>query len=515
MEPTVAEFFVGKKILVTGATGFLGKVLVEKLLRCCPDLDKLYLMVRPKSGQPPQQRIKDMLDCQLYDKVRKENPDGLNKIVAITSDMLEPNLALTEEDRELLQKEINIVFHVAATIKFDEKMKLSYRLNVKSLQEIITLCKEMKNLEVLVHTSTAYCNCDRQFIEEKIYPPPLDHQKLCQAMEWMDDEMFHLITPKLIDQRPNTYTFTKAIAEYVLAEEGAGLPVAIVRPSIVGASWKEPMPGWIDNFNGPSGVFIACGKGLLRSMRADPNAVADVVPVDIPVNVMIASAWYTAIKKPSLIPVYNVTTGGINPFRWGEMEAVVPSLFKRYPLQNAFRRPSTSVTQGAVVQEYWNIVCHTIPGYFYDFLLRLTGQRPRMVRIYDKMKKAMATLEYFTTNTWEWANENTETLSRALTKEDNKVFFTDVRPLHWPTYLENYCLGTKKYVLNEELSGLPQARAHLKRLRNIRYTFNTLLFVVIWRFLIARSQIARNLWYFVTNLFFKFVQYCRLTSSTS
>ncbi|XP_077866406.1 fatty acyl-CoA reductase 1-like, partial [Saccoglossus kowalevskii] len=44
---------------------------------------------------------------------------------------------------------------------------------------------------------------------------------------------------------------------YVLAEEGAGLPVAIVRPSIVGASWKEPMPGWIDNFNGPSGVFIA------------------------------------------------------------------------------------------------------------------------------------------------------------------------------------------------------------------------------------------------------------------
>jgi fatty acyl-CoA reductase len=58
----------------------------------------------------------------------------------------------------------------------------------------------------------------------------------------MDDEMLLKLTPKLIGSRPNTYTYTKALAEYLLIEESKSLPVAIVRPSIVGASWKEPIP---------------------------------------------------------------------------------------------------------------------------------------------------------------------------------------------------------------------------------------------------------------------------------
>lgn len=98
----------------------------------------------------------------------------------------------------------------------------------------------------------------------------------------MDEELVSTLTPKLIRQHPNTYTYTKALAEYLVQQEASHLNVAIVRPSIVGASWKEPFPvsngessiiqlrrrelqvlkalllqGWIDNFNGPSGIFIA------------------------------------------------------------------------------------------------------------------------------------------------------------------------------------------------------------------------------------------------------------------
>ena len=51
------------------------------------------------------------------------------------------------------------------------------------------------------------------------------------------------------------------------------------------------------------------------------------------------------------------------------------------------------------------------------------------------------------------------------------------------------------------------------RLRNIRYTFNTLLLVFIWRVFIARSQMARNIWYFVVNLCFKFLSYFRASST--
>ena len=59
---------------------------------------------------------------------------------------------------------------------------------------------------------------------------------------WMDDDVVGKITTKLIGQKPNTYTYTKQLAEVLLVTEGADLPLAIVRPSIVTAAWMEPMP---------------------------------------------------------------------------------------------------------------------------------------------------------------------------------------------------------------------------------------------------------------------------------
>jgi len=100
-----------------------------------------------------------------------------------------------------------------------------------------------------------------------------------------------------------------------------------------------------------------------------------------------------------------------------------------------------------------------------------------------------------------------------MTPEDQKTFYFDPRTLHWPTYIENYCMGTKKFILREDLSGLPAARARLKMLRNIRYVFNTALLVILWRLLIANSNLARNSWFFVIGLIFKFVRFFRLTST--
>lgn len=66
---------------------------------------------------------------------------------------------------------------------------------------------------------------------------------LCRPTpRWMDDGMVREITPRLIGERPNTYTYTKALAECVVQQESDKLSVAIIRPSIVGASWQEPFP---------------------------------------------------------------------------------------------------------------------------------------------------------------------------------------------------------------------------------------------------------------------------------
>jgi len=56
-----------------------------------------------------------------------------------------------------------------------------------------------------------------------------------------------------VGNRPNTYTYTKALAEHLLTEECGTIPLAIVRPTIVTAALKEPIPGWVDNLNGPTG----------------------------------------------------------------------------------------------------------------------------------------------------------------------------------------------------------------------------------------------------------------------
>ncbi|XP_038052736.1 fatty acyl-CoA reductase 1-like isoform X2 [Patiria miniata] len=510
---SIPEYFTDKSILITGATGFIGKVLVEKLLRSCSALKTIYLLVRPKAGQTAVNRLHTITKSRLFDRIREENPDVLDKLVTIEGDIMEPNLGISDEDVARLQEEVQIIYHSAATVRFDEKLGLSLKLNVGSVQKMLQLAQGMKKLEVFLHVSTAYANCDRKKIEEVVYPPPMDPYKLMNATEWMDEDMLATITPKIIGNRPNTYTFTKALGEYVLLQEGGGLPICIVRPSIVGAGWKEPVPGWIDNFNGPSGLFIATGMGLLRSMLADSDAIADISPVDYVVNTLIAASWHTGLHRPATTPIYNCVTSSTNPSKW-EVIDNIPHYYTKTPLEVAFRRPNAAFTQNPIVHKYWNIIGSKIPAYFMDLALQLRGQKPRMVKMVDRIYKTVETLKYFTMHHWEWSNHNLEAVQALMSEEDKKKFYLDVRPLHWESYIEAYCIGTKRFVLNEDINSLHVARRNIKILRNIRWTFNTVLLVLIWRFLIARSQIAQNLWYFVTNLFFKFLRYCRATSST-
>lgn len=60
MTTTMDEFYAGKSVFVTGATGFMGKVLLEKMLRCLPSLEKIYILTRAKRGVLPEDRAKKM-----------------------------------------------------------------------------------------------------------------------------------------------------------------------------------------------------------------------------------------------------------------------------------------------------------------------------------------------------------------------------------------------------------------------------------------------------------------------
>ncbi|XP_016339235.1 fatty acyl-CoA reductase 1-like [Sinocyclocheilus anshuiensis] len=591
---TIPEYYEGKNVLITGATGFMGKVLLEKLLRSCPGVKAAYVLVRPKAGQAPEARIADMINCKLFDRLREEQPDFAEKIVAVNSDLTQPDLDLSTEDQETLTGCINIVFHCAATIRFNEPLKDAMQLNVLATQKMVNLAHRMKHLEVFIHVSTAYAHCDRELIEEVVYPPPVDYRKLIDTLEWMDDKLVSLMTPKLLGERPNTYTYTKALAEQLIQQECGNLNVAIIRPSIVGASWKEPFPGWIDNFNGPSGIFIALRNNFLdlcdayrwmddklvslmtpKLLGERPNtytytkALAEQLIQQECGNLNVAiirpsivgaswkepfPGWIDNFNGPSGIfiaafrrPNVNLTTNHLINQYWIAVSHKAPAFlydlflrmsgreprnalvccmpvflsteycinmtFKTNPLEQAFRRPNVNLRSNPFTNQYWTTVSHTLPALLYDGFLMLTGQKPRMMKTIARLHKAMMVLEYFTSHSWVWNMDNVTMLMNQMGSEDKKAFNIDVRQLHWAEYMENYCMGTKKYVLNEELSGLPAARKHLTKLRNIRYTFNTILVVFIWRIFIARSQMARNIWYFVVSLCFKFLSYFRASST--
>jgi fatty acyl-CoA reductase len=72
--------------------------------------------------------------------------------------------------------------------------------------------------------------------------------------ENLDDEIMEIIEKRLIGKHPNSYTLSKSLAEQIIMSKGNGLPIAIVRPSIVCAAYQEPFPGWIDNICGITGI---------------------------------------------------------------------------------------------------------------------------------------------------------------------------------------------------------------------------------------------------------------------
>ena len=75
----VRGFYSGKNVMLTGCTGFVGKVILEKLLRSCPEINKIYIMVRPKRNKMPMERVKnEILNSYVFSLVKKMHKDFLS-----------------------------------------------------------------------------------------------------------------------------------------------------------------------------------------------------------------------------------------------------------------------------------------------------------------------------------------------------------------------------------------------------------------------------------------------------
>lgn len=504
---SVRDFYKDRSIFVTGGTGFMGKVLVEKLLRSCPDIKNIYLLMRPKKGQDVQQRLQELLNAPLFEKIRRDSPSELSKIVPVAGDVTEPELGISETDQNMLIRSVSVVFHSAATVKFDEALKLSVTINMLGTKRLIQLCHRMRNVEALVHVSTAYCNCDRNDVAEEIYPVGNEPEQVIALTKWMDDKMVEDLTPSLIAGRPNTYTFTKALAERMLQRERGSLPVAIVRPSIVLSSYREPVAGWVDNCNGPTGIIAAAGKGFFRTMLCDEDKVADLVPVDIVINLMICAAWRTAAHHTDTISVYNCCTGLQNPITWKQFVNLSFKYSRLHPMNDVLWYPGGRCHNSVILNQLCVMLQHTLPAHILDIFARLKGTRPIMVRLQTKLYKASKCLQYFSTNQWNFRDDNVRRLAEQLSPEDRETFMFDVRNIDWPSYLEHYILGIRQFILKESPDTLPAARSHITKLYWLHRAVQFGMLIIILRVLLLRSPGARGAFFSLLSIILRM---CRM-----
>nr|XP_012216364.1 PREDICTED: putative fatty acyl-CoA reductase CG5065 [Linepithema humile] len=125
----IQSYYKNKTIFFTSASGFMGKVLLEKLLYSCSEIDKIYIIIRSKKGHNIDTRLSNIFDLPLFQRIKIEKPNVLQKVIPLNGDITSDNLGLTEEQRERLINEVHVVFHCAASTRFDTKLKDAIELN--------------------------------------------------------------------------------------------------------------------------------------------------------------------------------------------------------------------------------------------------------------------------------------------------------------------------------------------------------------------------------------------------
>lgn len=149
-------------------------------------------------------------------------------------ELSETNLGIKDDELQKLRETVNIVYHSAATIKFNTHLRTAIIINLIGTHRTIEFAKSLKNLVSYVYLSTAFCNSNQGiFIEDKVYPSEQDPYEMMKLAE--DDKVWSDSEPdvnSIIGLQPNTYTFTKQLAENLLIKEFAGYPAGIVRPSV-------------------------------------------------------------------------------------------------------------------------------------------------------------------------------------------------------------------------------------------------------------------------------------------
>lgn len=156
----------------------------------------------------------------------------------VIGELSEPNFGMPADVYRNLLDTVHIIYHSAATIKFKSHLRTAILTNLTGTLRTIEFAKALRQLSAYVYVSTAFCNSNRRgFIQESVYPSAQDPYEMMQLAakesNWVAGGVdVDALTKELCDGHPNTYTFTKQLAENLIQREMAGMASGIVRPSV-------------------------------------------------------------------------------------------------------------------------------------------------------------------------------------------------------------------------------------------------------------------------------------------
>ena len=391
----ISEALSGKRIAITGSTGFLGTALVERLLRGVPDCE-LVLLVRPNRRNSAQRRVeREILRNDAFDTLRSQWGDEFDaiceqRISVVSGDVTNEGLGLSEDDRHLFTS-CDVVIHSAATVSFDSPLDSSIEINLLGPNRIIQLLKDMEVRPHLVAVSTCYVAGNRRGAanEELLAGTPFQvdvdwraevdaarrtrtdldarsripeelsnfnkgaREELGAAglpmlaakteqlrVAWVNDQMVEAGRSRATSLGwPDVYTYSKALGETALVELHDDIPVSIVRPSIIESAWSQPSPGWIRGFRMAEPLIVSFAKGELNTFPGYPEGIIDVIPVDMVAAAIIGVAAKGPAEEPE---VFQVASGSTNPLQFKKLLDTAMEWFGENPVYDANGHPTAS-----------------------------------------------------------------------------------------------------------------------------------------------------------------------------
>ncbi|EEF33300.1 Male sterility protein, putative [Ricinus communis] len=489
---SVIEFLDNKTILVTGATGYLAKVFVEKVLRVQPNVKKLYLLLRAADANSAMERLnKEVIGKDLFKVLRERYGASLNSFVSekmtpIPGDISREDLGIKDSNlRNEMLKDIDVVINFAATTNFDERYDVALGINTLGALHVLNFAKKCLKIRMLVHVSTAYvCGEDTGLILEKPFPmgegkkgnskidieeeKKLVQEKLneLESENASEKEITAIMKDFGIERAralgwPNTYVFTKAMAEMLLVHMKENLPLLIIRPTMITSTYKQPFPGWIEGVRTIDSVIVGYGKRKITCFVSSPRSILDVIPADMVVNGIIV-AMATRYQKQSSEIIYQIGSSLRNPLKFSNIHDFAYRYFSANPWIDKEGSP-VKIGKGIVLSSMTSFhmymaVCFQLPLKAFELATtlvlkeyqdkyRLLDRKVKLVqRLVDLYKSYLFFEGIFDDTNLE--KLRTEARLRSLEVEEMDEFNFDPTNIDWEDYMMGVHIpGLVKYTM--------------------------------------------------------------------